>query len=46
MGRRPRPPGAPGPVLDEFTAEELSVIQRFVTAAAASMHDHLGSLEG
>jgi len=33
-------------ILDEFTAEELSVIERFVTAAAASMHDHLESLEG
>jgi hypothetical protein len=44
-GPPPAPPG-PGSVLDEFTAEELSVIQRFVTAAAASMYDHLESLEG
>lgn len=33
-------------ILDEFTAGELSVIQRFVTAAAASMHDQMESLEG
>jgi hypothetical protein len=32
-------------ILDEFTAGELSVIQRFVTAAAASMNGHLASLE-
>ena len=33
-------------ILDEFTAEELSVIRRFVTAAAASRHDHLKRLDG
>jgi DNA-binding MarR family transcriptional regulator len=33
-------------IVGEFTAEELSVIRRFVTAAAESIRDHPESLEG
>jgi hypothetical protein len=41
------PPGErTNAILDEFTPGELAVIQRFITAAAAAMHDHLESLEG
>jgi hypothetical protein len=32
-------------ILDEFSAEQLAVIQRFVTAMADSPHDHVDGLD-
>jgi len=32
-------------VLEQFTDEQLAVIQRFITEAAASLHQHLSDLE-
>lgn len=32
-------------ILDEFDGQQLDVVQRFVTAMAASLHDHVDGLE-